>query len=551
MTLLAGYLAIWLKKCVVPYQSGDILPLEVLYPAIQLAYKKELSLLPVMVANIHRGLRQISSAFTQKEDVPSARIPLTKVELPYTYLMAWFVLHRSDMMSVPNATDHSVPLLQLLENNKWEGRGFPDIRKQLQVHKCWAFSTCFPQFSSRYGEGLIDEEKPREYRTHLDIGCFNWLVNIRPGYLTFRVRNQCFIEPYLPCRFARQFGYDQLYVGNPRQQLRTHGGLVDGLRAWLWTVTGCTGAKFSLPSAERQLNLTFLSCRWLLAANKTVPVKSIAELVAEEASQADSRVIWEGARSQRTRSKTCRIDKEGKKIFNSADEASSGDFEDYEDCSERGTAADKDEEFRPSSQARHSIVVPAARRKRLAHKPHADSRASEMDLAGDDPASDGGEHEDSEMSPDPAPHDCVFSGEPDSPYQVEKHAEAADVRETINVGPDSANPDKLQEANVDLGNKEASTPIRDFSTDDFDEEGLLVDTPMLHFMYGSPQIDDQMPEDMFPECTLPKNPEDGPSEAFVETDPVEPAVRPTTLADTSTAVTPPLPPVTQGEGGIN
>ena len=54
--------------------------------------------------------------------------------------------------------------------------------------------------------------------------------------------------------------------------------------------------------------------------------------------------------------------------------------------------------------------------------------------------------------------------------------------------------------------------VSDFSTDDFDKEGLLVDTPMLHFMYGSPQIDDQMPEDMFPESTLPKNPEDGPSE---------------------------------------
>ncbi|ONK72967.1 uncharacterized protein A4U43_C04F25540 [Asparagus officinalis] len=236
-------------------------------------------------------------------------------------------------------------------------------------------------FSSRYGECLIDEEKPREYRTYLDIGCFNWLVNIRPGYLTFRVGNQCFIEPYLPCRFARQFGYDQLYVGNPRQQLRTHGGLVDGLRAWLWTVTGCTGAKFSLPSAERQLNLTFLSCRWLLAANKTVLVKPIEELVAEEASQVDSRVIREHARSQRTRSKTRRIDEEGKKIFNSADEASGRDLEDYEDYSERGTTADKDEEFRPFSQARPSVVVPAARRKRLARKPCADSRASEMDLA--------------------------------------------------------------------------------------------------------------------------------------------------------------------------
>ncbi|ONK67116.1 uncharacterized protein A4U43_C06F15880 [Asparagus officinalis] len=289
-----------------------------------------------MVANIHRGLRQLSSAFTRKETDLPGQIPTLKVELPYAYLMAWFVLHRSDMMSVPNATDHSVPLLQLLENGRWEGRGFSDVRQQLQVHKCWAFSTCFPQFSGRYGECLIDDERPREYRTYLDIGCFNWLVNIRPGYLTFRVRDQCFIEPYLPCRFARQFGYDQLYIGNPRQQLRTHSGLIDGLRAWLWTVTGCTGVRFSLPSADRQLNLTFLSCKWLLAANKTIPVKPIAELEAEAASQVDSRRIRENARAQRIRNKTRRIDEEGQRTFHSTDEASGGDPEDYDDFSERG-----------------------------------------------------------------------------------------------------------------------------------------------------------------------------------------------------------------------
>ena len=111
---------------------------------------------------------------------------------------------------------------------------------------------------------------------------------------------------------------------------------MDSLRAWLWTMTGCTGAKFSLPSAERQLNLTFLSCRWLLAANKTVPVKPIEELVAEEASQVDSRVIRDGARSQRAQGKTHRIDAEGNKAFSSAGEASGGDPEDYEEDFERG-----------------------------------------------------------------------------------------------------------------------------------------------------------------------------------------------------------------------
>ncbi|ONK56545.1 uncharacterized protein A4U43_C10F9910 [Asparagus officinalis] len=191
------------------------------------------------------------------------------------------------------------------------------------------------------------------------------------------------------------------------------------------------------------------------------------------------------------------------------------------------------------------------------------------------------------MSLDSAPHDFVSSGEPDLPYQVERPADTADVRETIDVGPDSAHPgtstiddmpfrwqskvltdsefvppvivsillallDKLQEANMDFGSEEADAPVGDFPTEDFDGEGLLVDTPMLHFMYDSPQIEDQMPEDMFPESALPKNPEDGSFEgAFVETDPVEPAVRPATPADTSTAVTPPLPLVTQGEGGLS
>ena len=52
------------------------------------------------------------------------------------------------------------------------------------------------------------------------------------------------------------------------------------------------------------------------------------------------------------------------------------------------------------------------------------------------------------MSFDPAPHEFVSSGEPDSPYQVEKLAEAADFREATNVGPDSVNPDTSTRGNL-------------------------------------------------------------------------------------------------------
>ncbi|ONK56346.1 uncharacterized protein A4U43_C10F7140 [Asparagus officinalis] len=129
-TLLAGYLAIWLKKCVVPYQSSDVLSPEVLFLAVLLAHRKNLCLLPAMTAGIYRGLRQIVSGFSQ-ENSPPTQIPLTKVELPYTYLMAWLVLHRSDMMWAPTSVDPSLPFLQIIENCKWKGRGCEDVRKQL------------------------------------------------------------------------------------------------------------------------------------------------------------------------------------------------------------------------------------------------------------------------------------------------------------------------------------------------------------------------------------------------------------------------------------
>ncbi|ONK68651.1 uncharacterized protein A4U43_C05F14410 [Asparagus officinalis] len=302
MTLLAGYLAIWLKKCVVPYQSGDIMPLEVLYPVVQLAYKKELSLFPVMVANIHRGLRQISSTFTQKEDAPSAKIPLSKVELPYTYLMAC-CLRMADGRGEDSLTSGSSYRLTSV--------GYFPLASRSSLAKYASVA-------------LMKEEARRSIELY-----FRYFAALILGTLG-RAHSDL---PAL-CRESTSAASDSWRFDG-------------GLRAWLWTVTGCTGAKFSLPSTERQLNLTFLSCRWLLAANKTDPVKPIAELVAEEASQADSRVIWENARSQRTQSKTRRIDEEGKKIFHSADEASGENLEDYEDCSERGTAADMDEEFRP------------------------------------------------------------------------------------------------------------------------------------------------------------------------------------------------------------
>jgi len=68
--------------------------------------------------------------------------------------------------------------------------------------------------------------------TTLSTSVFCWLINIRPRYLLFLQGNICTIEPYMPSRFARQFGYDQLYVRNPNPGLHSSGNLYERAQAW-------------------------------------------------------------------------------------------------------------------------------------------------------------------------------------------------------------------------------------------------------------------------------------------------------------------------------
>src|SRR3954469_24682551 len=108
--------------------------------------------------------------------------------------------------------------------------------------------------------------------TTLAPGPFTWLLNIRPRYHLFRREAECWVEPYTPSRFARQFGYDQLYVGNPNLDLAAQGTLLEGARAWFYSIAGGTGVTFSLPSSQPKLACSLNFCCWFLTAiNIKVP----------------------------------------------------------------------------------------------------------------------------------------------------------------------------------------------------------------------------------------------------------------------------------------
>jgi len=51
----------------------------------------------------------------------------------------------------------------------------------------------------------------------------------------------------------RQFGYDQLYVGNPNIELCFSGNLFKGARVWYYSVAGGTRAVFQSTSQDAEL----------------------------------------------------------------------------------------------------------------------------------------------------------------------------------------------------------------------------------------------------------------------------------------------------------
>ncbi|XP_020254093.1 uncharacterized protein LOC109831165 [Asparagus officinalis] len=105
----------------------DALAVEVIYPAVLLAHGRPVSLLTAMVDCLQNGLRELALDFTDVTEVESGgnkafKTPNPRVPLPYTYLMAWYVLHCPPLMSASSPPgDSFTPFVQRLESAKWEG----------------------------------------------------------------------------------------------------------------------------------------------------------------------------------------------------------------------------------------------------------------------------------------------------------------------------------------------------------------------------------------------------------------------------------------------
>ena len=86
-----------------------------------------------MVGDIQSGLRVLAKNLCQVEAIvdsqgmpvvdsegrPEVRTSNPRVELPYTYLMAWYVMHCPSLMTAVSPSEGFVSFMQWLKNSSW------------------------------------------------------------------------------------------------------------------------------------------------------------------------------------------------------------------------------------------------------------------------------------------------------------------------------------------------------------------------------------------------------------------------------------------------
>jgi len=92
--LLAGFLSVWLKRCVMPSPPHDAILLTALLLVIRLVHGRSLGLLLAMVCCTQHGLRALTEAFRGPPVMKRRKgIVLPRDGTNFTYMMAWFALH--------------------------------------------------------------------------------------------------------------------------------------------------------------------------------------------------------------------------------------------------------------------------------------------------------------------------------------------------------------------------------------------------------------------------------------------------------------------------
>jgi len=163
---------LWLKRCIVPTLPHEVIVADVVYLAVLLTYGQYLGLLPAMVGCLQSGLRVLCQSFynvvaeEDREDnvvvgsdgEPRMKIPNPRIELPYTYLMALYIMHYSSLMSALQSSKDSMLFVQQLERSTCNGWYMLMIRQILQSSMNYQLVRCFSDIlGASYGSDFLTD----------------------------------------------------------------------------------------------------------------------------------------------------------------------------------------------------------------------------------------------------------------------------------------------------------------------------------------------------------------------------------------------------------
>ncbi|MQL95660.1 hypothetical protein Taro_028326 [Colocasia esculenta] len=265
-THLAAYLVYWLCTFALPFgEEGNIRP-EAIYPACILASGVQLALAPAALANIFRGLGELTSS-------PSPRDK--NITLATHYLGAWAGLLLPELCYNISLERPSMPLIFMFRNRpeREQAKQLREARRRLSFVPVAGqpgldFACCSLGFRPWVEEG----QRGRVYHLpHHTVPVVtlrkDWLCCVRPSVLLFRKGSFLFMEPYFLPRFARNLAYDQDVPSNADFVLptRAYKGPDRHLVAsswWCYFLRRDPAPDFFIPELQYEGRVGILYARW-------------------------------------------------------------------------------------------------------------------------------------------------------------------------------------------------------------------------------------------------------------------------------------------------
>jgi len=116
---------------------------------------------------------------------PKVKTPNLRIEIPYRYLIAWYLMHCPSMTIASVCLRRLCPLCAVVGKLKLVSILHVLCSESYSKGASYQFDRCFPEIhDTSYGDKFANLVGPNEF-IWLSSGVFCWLINIQPGYLIF------------------------------------------------------------------------------------------------------------------------------------------------------------------------------------------------------------------------------------------------------------------------------------------------------------------------------------------------------------------------------